>query len=604
MSHFVSEDQVKANITYAQLFKKLWPYCRRHLWMLSFVALSILGLSLSSRLLNYVIGYAIDHGFLQKDYGAVKTMALIYLAIQIVGTTLTIVYQVLFQKFGNRILFYVREDLIKHLQQLPMSYFNKTPTGRIVTRTTNDVAALGDLFTDGVINVVTEFVMLISIFVAMSFISLKLTLIVLCTAPLFIYLSFRISEYIRVVLREAKKKLSEINSFVAENINGIKVVQLYNRVGRNHSQFQGMSKDYAKQTMKSITGYALMMPAINLFTAVTVTLALYYGGVTSLELGMPIGSLVAFILHTQDFIMPLREILEKYQQFQNSLTSAERVFHLMDEPAEKEQTNPIREHIQTTNVVEVKNLSFQYEPHLPVVLKNVSFEIPQGKTVALVGRTGSGKSTFISLLQRLYSPPEKQVRVFGEYLESIPLHELRSRVGIVQQDNFIFRGTIRENVSLNDPRVSDTRVSQALKEIGYDELLTRTGRTLDSKVEERGANLSAGERQLIAFARILAFQPELLILDEATANIDSQTEKMVQEATRKVTQGRTSLIIAHRLSTIRHADQILVLDAGTLKEKGHHSELMAARGLYYEYYQRGFIDEPTLKSEITSAQPV
>lgn len=589
MSQFIHEDQVKSNMGYVLLFKKMWPYCRRHWMLLATGIISVFGVAIAGRFLNILIGQAIDEGFLKNNPSKVLQIALLFLAIEVVLTLFMFSYQLIFQRFGNRILFYIREDMIAHLQSLPVQYFNKTPVGRIVTRVTNDIAQLAELFTDGVVNVFTEFIILLSIVIAMFLISPKLTLYVLLAAPIFVYLSIIISNRIREILRESKKKLSELNSYVAENLQGIKIVQLYNRVPKNRKRFAHYSNEYAGLTVKSIRAYALMMPVMNLFTATTVTLALYFGGATSLEGGIPIGLLVTFILHTQDFILPLREILEKYQQFQNSLTSAERVFQLFDEKSEPEAIAAKLE-LQQADIKFV-NMSFQYEPQLPMVLKNINLHIHPGESVAIIGRTGSGKSTLISLLQAFYPAPEKQVYISDTPIEDIPKKLLRRFLGVVQQDHFIFRGSLRENITLNDSNISEESIVNACKEIGYWDLLQRTGRSLDAFIEERGANLSVGEKQLIAFARILVFAPQILILDEATAHVDSQTEQLIQRATAQICKGRTSIIIAHRLSTIQNCDRIIVLDHGEILEMGSHKQLLERKGLYYEYHSRGFIED-------------
>lgn len=580
------EDLVKTKITYPILFKRLWPYARKEKVLLFSAIFAVAGGAIAARLIPALIGYAIDHGVKEKDYSIFTQVAYVYLILEIFRSCFSFANVYLFQIFGNRMLFHLREDLMSHVQRLPMQFFNKTPTGRIVTRLTNDVMSLGELFTDGVISVFTHVVIIISVVIALAFISWKLTLVSLILAPFFIAASFYLSNRIRDILREQKKKLSLINAFLAENLNGIKVVQLYNRVTRNRELFSSLSTDYRDTNMRSIRSYALMQPIMNLFNAATITSALYFGGLLSTQNSIAIGSLVAFLMNIQDFIPPLREILEKYQQFQNSLTSAERIFTLMDEPKEPES-----ELLQVPEVIrgdiEIRNLNFQYESHLPLVLKNICLQIKAGESIALVGRTGSGKSTFISLLQRFYDAPEKSIFVDGLPLERIPRTEIRHHVGVVQQDNFIFRGTIKENIGLGDPRVTDEQIQKACEKTGYMAMLERTGRNLASPVDERGANLSVGERQLIAFARILAFNPDILILDEATANIDSESEHVIQEATKEVTKGRTSIIIAHRLSTIEQCDRIVVLNHGEIVEVGSHTELMKAQGLYYQFASLG-----------------
>ncbi len=583
---FMNEDLVKTKVTYKHLFKRMWPYARRHRMMLFSVILSIVLLAIISRMTPNLIGYAIDKGLKEKNKEVFIRIAYIYLALEVLKTILHFCYAYFFQIFGNRVLYYMREDIMRHVQNLPLQFFNKTPTGRVVTRITNDVVSLGDLFTDGIITVFVQFVIMLAILVSMLFISPKLTLITLLSAPVFIGASFWLSNRIRVILSEQKKKLSAINAFLAENLNGIKVVQLYNRVFRHQVRFAQLSDDYRALNMKSIRAYSLMQPIMNLFNAVTITSALYFGGWLHESGSLAIGSLVAFLMHAQDFIPPLREILEKYQQFQNSLASAERIFTLMDEGEEKE-IQDIRSVPSLHGDLRIENLSFRYEDSLPLVLKNIQLSITRGESIALVGRTGSGKSTFISLLQRFYDAPERTIFIDGLPIEQIPRHEIRKHVGVVQQDNFIFRGTLRDNINLGDTTISDESIQKACVQIGYDQLLRRLGRNLDSPIEERGANLSVGERQLIAFARILTFDPDILILDEATANIDSESEILIQNATHEITKDRTSILIAHRLSTIQKCDRIIVLKEGEIQESGSHEVLMKAKGYYYQLAAAG-----------------
>ncbi|WP_373998123.1 ABC transporter ATP-binding protein [Bdellovibrio bacteriovorus] len=600
--NFMHEDLVKTKITYPELFRRLWPYARKEKLLLFSAIAAVAGGAAVARMVPFLVGYAIDHGVKEKDYSVFINVAYAYLALEVCRSIFSFGNVYLFQRFGNRMLFHLREDLMSHVQRLPLQFFNKTPTGRIVTRLTNDVMSLGELFSEGVIAVFTQSVVIFSVVVALSLISWKLTLVSLILAPFFIGASIYLSNRIREILREQKKKLSLINAFLAENLNGIKVVQLYNRVTRNRELFGALSTDYRDTNMRSIRAYALMQPIMNLFNATTITSALYFGGLLSAQNSIAIGSLVAFLMNIQDFIPPLREILEKYQQFQNSLTSAERIFTLMDEKKEFELDN-LHSPKVVQGDIEIRNLTFQYEPELPAVLKNISLHIKAGESIALVGRTGSGKSTFISLLQRFYDAPEKSIYVDGVALERIARHEIRHHVGVVQQDNFIFRGTIRDNIGLGDPKVTDEQIQRACEKTGYMSLLVRTGRDLSSPVDERGANLSVGERQLIAFARILAFNPDILILDEATANIDSESEHIIQEATKEITKGRTSIIIAHRLSTIEQYDRIVVLNQGEVAEVGSHAELMKAQGLYYQFASLGLKSTLMDASAAGTAEP-
>ena len=601
MSQFMSEDSVKANITFREMLRRLWPYNKRHLGLLTLVGLSVVILSIASRVLPTLIGYGIDHGILKNDRHVLIQVAIAYLLVRLIYTSCEFIFVYYFQVFGNRILYYIREDLILHVQRLPVQYFNKNPAGRIFTRLTNDIANLGELFSDSLVNVISQGFVIISIVIAMALISIKLMAATLFFAPLFIWLSYLLSEKIRLILRESKKRLSTMNSYVTENISGIKIVQLYNRVDKNHGRFSQLAGHYSETLLKSIRAYASMQPIMNFFNAVTISISLYYGGFLAHEDAIAIGSLVAFLIHTQDIVPPLSEILEQFQQLQNSLTSAERVFQLFDEVEETTRAESSFE--IKSGKISIRNLTFQYESHLPNVLTKINLEINPGQSIAIVGRTGSGKTTLISLLQRFYPAPAQSIFIDSVAIESLDMQTLRRHIGVVQQENFIFHSTVRENVSLGDSKISEDMVVKACERVGYLQLLQQTGRNLDSVVEERGANLSVGERQLIAFARILAFQPEILILDEATANVDSATEKLIQSATREVTAGRTSILIAHRLSTIADCDKIVVMDQGQIIETGTHEELMANQNAYFYLASAGVKSIFTLDSVDGTAVP-
>jgi ATP-binding cassette, subfamily B, multidrug efflux pump len=584
--NFMQDDNIKAKMSYLDLGRRLWPFLRRHRMRFFVVVLIIFATTILSRVFPWLIGKAIDEGITKNNLALVAKITTVYIALNLIYTVLGFLQTLWFQRLGNRILFNLREELTLHLQKLPLAYFNRNPTGRIITRLTNDVAQLGDLFTDGVVTVFIQFIRIISIVVAMLLISPKLTLIALASTPFFIWWSLAISQKIQGTLRESKKVLSTLNAFVAENLNGIKVVQLYNRVPRMRDKFGGYAANYRDITLESIRNYAFMLPAMALFNAVTISTSLYFSASIGLESGLAVGSLVAFFFHAQDFIHPIREIIEKYQQFQNSLTSAERVFTLMDEVEEPNYGDwSLMPH--QNGKIEIRNLNFKYEGSIDWVLKNINLVVPAGTSAALVGRTGSGKTTLVSLLQRLYDINQASIFIDGVSIEDHPRTLLRRVIGVVQQDNYIFKGTFAENISLGDPSINIERIKYAVELVGLNRLLQRSQRTLDSQIEERGANLSVGERQLIAFARILAFEPDILILDEATANIDSETELLIQKATETVTSNRTSIIIAHRLSTIEKCDNIFVLDKGSIVESGKHAQLAAQNGLYTQMLKKG-----------------
>jgi len=575
----IREDTVRSKTTIAEVIRHLWPYFMKQKASFFATLVAVLSVAAAGRLAVTVFGRAIDDGILKNDAKVILVAALAYLVLEIGRTCMGFVHSYLFAKVGNRILHEIRDRLVHHVQGLPTEFFDKNPSGRIVTRITNDVVSLGELFTQGLITVFASIVSLVAIIVSMLLISVKMTLITLMIAPPLVWIVVKLSERILIVLRESKAKLAAINAFVAENINGMKVLQLYGRVERNTGRFQALSADYRAQQMKSVHLYALLWPTISFFNTSSVGVALYAGGWLALNESVSTGAIIAFILHVRAFVDPLHTILEKYQVFQNSLSGAERIFTLLEETPEDPRGLVLpAERLRAE--IEFRSLGFRYGSGLPKVLDDIGLHIRPGESVALVGRTGSGKSTMISLLQRFYDPVEGDLFIDGRPITGIARASLRSRIGVVQQDTFMFRGTIAQNIGLGDPRITRERIESAAERACLGELLSRHAGGLDARVEERGANLSFGERQLIAFARILAFDPDILILDEATANIDSRSEKLIQEATRRVREGRTSIIIAHRISTIVDCDTIVVLDGGHIVESGSHAELHVSGGPY------------------------
>ncbi len=569
---------------FKQLLISLWPYIKRQKNLLRVTVAAIILLALVGRILPALIGLAIDEGIIKDDLNYIVKICIAYGVLEIIRTLLLFSHRFLFFKLGNQVLFDLRNDLIEHVQKLPAKYFDKIPSGKIVTRVTNDVVSLGDLFTQGLVGIFSNALSIVFILVAMSLISVKLSVVTLITAPILIYIGISLSNKIRSTLKIAKRKVARINAFIAENVNGMKVIQVFNRIDKNKQYFSRLSETYRQTQLKAVRLYALLWPTMNFFNAAAIVTAVFYGGYLNQNEALKIGALIAFIIHVQDFVHPLRFILEKYQQLQNSLTGAERIFEILGEPTED------YEGLQLENLkghIEFKNVSFRYGAHLPYVLKNMSFEIEPGEQVALVGRTGSGKSTIIGLLQRFYDIEEGEILIDGVNINKLSRTDLRQKLGVVQQDPFMFKGSIKDNVSLGDQRISEEAIIKALKDSYSDGIVKKHG-GLDAEVKERGENLSQGERQLISFARILAFDPAILVLDEATANIDSQSEHYIQKATEIISKDRTSIFIAHRLSTIVNSDKIIVLKNGELIEVGNHSELLENRSEYFELCKNQF----------------
>ncbi len=582
---FDSRDQLQNGLGVFGLLKRLAIYFKPEKLACIAIAILVVINALIGRAIVVLFGIAIDRGLIAKDPEFLLYAAGGYFVLEAVMMSLQVGIATWFARIGNRVLYRLRDHLVAHMQSLPASYFDRVSSGKIVTRLTSDTVSLTELFNQGLLSIFSSVISIIAIVIAMAVISPKMTLLTLMVAPPMTYLAFRLSDRILIVQREAKRQVSAINAFVAESVSGIRVIQLFNQGRTQRKRFDSLSRQYRDTSLRSVALYALFYPTVSLFTAISVATALYIGGDLSFSGAVSTGAMIAFIFHVKDFGDPLRNILERYQLFQNSVSSGERIFSLLEETPESSPAKPLPMMTPVEGHLVFDNVSFQYGPNLQPALSNVTFELQSGKTLAVVGRTGSGKSTLISLLQRFRDPTSGRILLDGVDLGSIDRQTVRRAIGVVQQDVFLFRGTIAENICLEDPSVSQERILWAANEAGLTRLLQMRPGGLSAVVEERGANLSLGERQLIAFARILAFDPQILILDEATASIDSETEYLLQAATRRARTARTSIIIAHRISTVADADRVLVLRQGEVIEAGVPEDLMTRESVFREMAQ-------------------
>ena len=569
-----SADQLVSKMGIRGLLFRLLPYFKPDLIACAAVCLLVLTHSIIGRTVVYLFGRAIDDGIIGKNLSLLLQIALAYFVLEIVLMSLQVGISTWFAKIGNRVLFRLRDDLVQHVQSLPMTYFDKVATGRTVTRLTSDTVSLTELFNQGLLSVFSSLVSILTITFAMSLISLKMTLLTLLVAPPMVLIAFKLSDKILIAQRIAKKHVSSINAFVAESVAGVRVLQLFNQVFSQRERFHLLSGEYKKANLRAVSLYALFYPTVSLFTAISVATALYIGGALTFDGAVTTGAMISFIFHVKDFGDPLRNILEKYQLFQNSISSGERVFALLEEKSEPDITNRQNLPAVLNGDIRFDRIRFKYAEDLPWALDEISFSISAGQTLAVAGRTGSGKSTLISLLQRFRDAQGGEIYLDQIPLSQIPRDQIRRRIGVVQQDVFMFRGTIKDNIGLGDPAITVEKIEWAAKEAGLSRILQMRPGGLLAEVEEKGANLSIGERQLVAFARILAFDPQILVLDEATANIDSETEHLLQKAASRARKGRTSIVIAHRLSTIADADQVIVLNQGRVEAIGKPQEIL------------------------------
>ena len=584
---FFSEDILSGKLYNRTVVKKLLSYVMRYKVSGLLSVLMVIATTVLFLMGPYLFGYAIDHGITKGDKSLIYKIALSLLAIQTLRLILIVVQSYNIQAIGQKVMLDMRMELFRHVQSLPVSFFDKNPVGRIVTRLTNDIGAIGELFSAGVIVVIGDICIIIGIFVAMFMLNVQLAFITLGVFPIIVIIAVLFGNRMKNSFREIRRKLARINSSMNENITGMKVIQLFNKEQKFYDKFNEINNDYLKEQVKYIRYFAVFQPMINMVSALAIGLVLWYGAVRHMHGFLTLGVLVAFLAYVHDLFEPIRDIVEKYNIFQGAMVSAERIFGLMKEPSEVDYiiSNPAREVFKNDFKGEIRfeNVWFAYNGD-DYVLKDISFHIEPGQSVALVGVTGSGKTSIASVLTRLYEI-QKGTIWFDTYdIQKIEKVGLRYVIGLVSQDIFLFAGTLRDNITLFKPS-PDSQVLGKIETIGLMPFIERIPGGLDAEIAERGANLSVGERQFISLSRIILYNPRVIILDEATSSMDPISEVLIQDAIQKVIKERTTNIIAHRLSTILHCDKIIVLNKGMKVEEGTHEELLRIGGLYSKLYR-------------------
>lgn len=488
---------------------------------------------------------------------------------------------------GQSIIRDIRQQVFRHILKLKLSYFDRTPIGTLQTRTINDVETLNNVFTSGLVRILSDLLQLIAILIAMLYLSWQLTLAVLVTLPLLIWSTIVFKNYVKVAFQQVRKSVSELNAFVQEHLTGMSIIHIFNREDEEMNRYDEINDRLKVANVKTVLYYSIFYPVVEIITAATLGILVWYGAHRVIAQDLQFGELVAFIMFVQMFFRPIRMLADQFNTLQMGMVSAERIFNILDTrefiPDEGEDT-PQAANGQQAISIEFRNVFFAYKED-EYVLKDISFKAEPGEKVALVGSTGSGKTTIINLLNRFYDIQKGDILVDGVSARDYDLDALRSLTGVVLQDVFLFSGSIFDNITLNNPDVPREQVVQAAKRVGAHDFIMKLPGDYSYQVRERGATLSLGQRQLIAFARVMTYDPSILVLDEATANIDTESEEIIQQAIDTVLKGRTSIIIAHRLSTIQRCDQILVLNKGEIIERGDHFELLRQGGAYFDLHQ-------------------
>jgi ATP-binding cassette subfamily B protein len=491
---------------------------------------------------------------------------------------------------GQRVMYDLRMQIFAHLQRLQVAFFDRNPVGRLVTRATNDVDALNEMFTVGVVAVFGDILVLVGIVSALLLIDWQLGLLMLAVLPLIGAVSIFFRNYVRDCFRRTRVALARINAFLNEHLSGMSVVQLFNRERRAAEQFEEINRANLRAWRDAIFGHALFYPAVEVLSVLAIAVIVAYGGSQVLGGTAQLGTLVAFLFWSRRMFQPIQDLSEKYTVLQSAMASAERIFKLLDEPVSITSSPRPRSLPAEAGRVEFRDVWFAYN-HQDWVLRDVSFVIDPGDMTAIVGHTGAGKTTLTNLLLRFYDIQKGQILLDGVDIRELDLTELRRQFGIVLQDPFLFSGTIASNIRLGTDGISEETVREALETVNLSDFVQSLPDGLGHEVRERGATLSVGQKQLLSFARALAHDPRFLILDEATSSVDTHTEHLIRSALERLVEHRTSIVIAHRLSTVQRADRILVLHKGKLREQGTHQELLAQRGIYYKLYQLQYRDQ-------------
>jgi ATP-binding cassette subfamily B protein len=591
----ISEDEILGKAYDAKLMRRLLGFIKPYKEFVIFAIVLNIFVAILGAIGPMLTKIAVDDYIGKSDYQGLMLISLALFGSLLLQATIQYFLTYFTQFIGQKSLYDMRTKIFNHIQKLALKFFDRTPIGRLVTRATNDVEALGELFSSGIVMVFYDVFIIIWILVFMFLMDISLSLVTLSVLPVLVYGTFLFRRKARESYRDVRLHLARLNSYMQEHITGMSVVQIFNKENDEFKKFSRINSDYRLTNIKSIFYYAVFYPSVELLSAIAVGLIIWYGGGEVIRESLTIGVLFAFIQYTEMFFRPIRDLSEKYNIMQTAMASSERIFKLLDNQTMiRNPENPVKlENVKGS--IEFKNVWFAYNGD-DYVLKDISLKISSGETIAIVGHTGAGKTSIINILTRMYDINKGEILLDGINIENVDKRDLRKHISLVLQDVFLFSGDIRSNINLNNDEIDDDKIIKAAKIVGADRFISELPEKYNEEVKERGATLSVGQKQLISFARALAYDPKILILDEATSSIDTETEHLIKQAIEKLLIGRTAIVIAHRLSTIQNADKIIVLHKGEIRETGNHQELLAKKGIYYKLYQLQYKDQELLAS--------
>ena len=611
----LQDDEVLGKAYDARLMRRLLHYLRPYRTQAGLALAAIIAASVLQLAQPYLMKIAIDRYIPARDLGGVNRIALAYLLIICGSFCLEFSQTWLLQITGQRIMFDMRTEIYAHLQRLDLRFYDRNPVGRLMTRVTTDVDVINDMFTSGVVSVFGDVFTLLGIMIVLLSMNWKLALVSFAVLPLIFAVTQWFRRSVRESYRTVRRLIARINAYLQEHITGMTTVQLFRREARAYRQFDAINREHRDANIQSIFYYAVFYPAIEVIGALASALTIWYGGRWVLQGALTLGSLVAFLLYSQRFFRPISDMSEKFNILQAAMASSERIFKLLDEPVSIVTPASPARRIETPRrasqdaapaggLIVFEDVSFAYnatdagEPNY--VLRDVSFEVRPGERVGIVGATGAGKSTIINLLLRFYDVTRGRITIDGVDVRELALDDLRALFSLVLQDVQLFTGTIADNIRLGNTAITDESVARAAAAVHADAFIRRLPGGYAAPVAERGATLSVGQKQLLSFARALAFDPKILILDEATSSVDTETELLIRDALTVLMAGRTTIAVAHRLSTIQDMDKILVFHKGHLREAGTHQELLARRGIYFKLYQLQYRDQEVRPAEVAA----